>query len=173
MCMGTLGGALSALGRHPEAFDTLNESIRIIRGLGNVRIEANSFYELGAAYMAVADYAHAHEALTKALALHTESGDVQGVALILNRLGTLAIAQGDEAAVRHHTEALTIARRIGTPREEADALAGLGRVYLEDRPDDATALLRQALELYRSIGMPRAVERVQDQLTMLSHTASP
>src|SRR5262249_31356805 len=60
-----------------------------------------------------------------------------------------------------HTQALGIARDISAALEEARALEGLGRSYLQngDR-DQAAAHLQQALAIYERLGVPGA-HRVQ------------
>ena len=64
----------------------------------------------------------------------------------------------------HHTQALAIARALGTPQQEARALEGIGRCHLQDgNPGEGTANLRQALAIYQRIGTPDA-QRVQETL---------
>ena len=67
----------------------------------------------------------------------------------------------------YHNQALAIARDIGAPLEEARALEGIGRCYLQDGHDrEGTTHLQQALAIYQRIGAPGA-QRVQQ--TLLSH----
>jgi hypothetical protein len=63
-----------------------------------------------------------------------------------------------------HGAALALSRGLGTPREEARALEGIGRSWLGRDPAEAAAPLRQALAIYQRIGVPDA-RRVQDTLT--------
>ena len=61
-------------------------------------------------------------------------------------------------------QALTIARQVGAPLEEARALDGIGHSYLDDGyTREGTAHLRHALTIYQRIGAP-AAQRAQDTL---------
>ena len=64
----------------------------------------------------------------------------------------------------YHAQALTIARQVGSPLEEARALEGIGRWQLRSaNPGEGATHLRQALALYQRIGSPDR-QRVQDAL---------
>jgi Tfp pilus assembly protein PilF len=97
--------------------------------------------------------------------MYREVGDEGSAAETLNHLGALRAATlGPEHGLARYTEALTIARDIGTPPEEADALAGIGRCHIQaDNTADGTAFLRQALDIYQRIGSPSA-QSVQEIL---------
>jgi hypothetical protein len=60
---------------------------------------------------------------------------------------------------------LALARDIGTPKEEADALDGIGRCHIQ-AGNIATGgtYLRQALEIYRRLRSPD-VQRVEKTLS--------
>ena len=65
------------------------------------------------------------------------------------------------------------ARAIGSPRDEADALAGLGRCALATgHPTQAEALLRQALEIFQRTGAAEAADVSRD-LTALTGAGPP
>ncbi len=60
-----------------------------------------------------------------------------------------------------HSQALAIARKIGTLLEAARALEGIGQSHLQDgNSSQATAHLREALAIHQRIGSP-AAQRVQ------------
>ena len=64
----------------------------------------------------------------------------------------------------YHSQALTIAREIGAPLEEARALEGIGQCHLQDgNLAEGAAQLRQALAIYQRIGTP-AAQRLQETL---------
>ncbi|MFI5619002.1 tetratricopeptide repeat protein [Streptomyces sp. NPDC051567] len=69
------------------------------------------------------------------------------------RPGEVRLAQADATAEDLHREAAALARTLGSPLEEARALAGLGR-YERSRgePDLAAGLLQRALTLFTRIG---------------------
>jgi hypothetical protein len=97
--------------------------------------------------------------------LHRELGNRHSEAVLLNSLGDLASAtSAAEDAYRWHSQALSIAREIGAPVEEARALAGIGRSLLPGSRAAADAYLRDALVIAQRIGSPEA-QRIQDTLT--------
>jgi hypothetical protein len=65
---------------------------------------------------------------------------------------------GDQdGAIAVYHDALRLAREVRQPDDEAIALQGLGEAHLrQDKPEDGTARLREALEIYRRLGMPAA-----------------
>lgn len=65
------------------------------------------------------------------------------------------LAQAEEC----HQQALELARAIASSRDEAHALAGLGRCALADgHAAEDEALLRQALEIFQRIGAAESPE---------------
>ena len=66
----------------------------------------------------------------------------------------------------YHSQALTIAREIGAPLEEARALDGIGRCYLHDGNLDNSSVFRhQALSIYQRIGAPPPATLNEDKGT--------
>jgi tetratricopeptide (TPR) repeat protein len=78
----------------------------------------------------------------------------------LNESGALSRARDDLGQARScHQQALDLARQIGSPLNEAHALAGLGRCALAaGRTAEAETGLRQALEIFRRIGTAEAAD---------------
>jgi tetratricopeptide (TPR) repeat protein len=76
----------------------------------------------------------------------------------LNEAGTLSRTRGDLGQARAcHQQALDLARQIGSPPEEAHALAGLGRcARAGGRAAEAADRLRQALAIFQRIGAAEA-----------------
>ena len=61
-------------------------------------------------------------------------------------------------AAEYHRQALTLSREIASPRDEACALAGLGRCALAPgRTSGAAENLRQARDIFQRIGAAEAV----------------
>jgi hypothetical protein len=84
---------------------------------------------------------------------------------VLNSLGEVACrASAGQRARERFSAALAIARRVGAPREEARALAGIGRSYLlEGDESRGTAHLRQARRIYERIG-DQGAQRLREAL---------
>ena len=84
--------------------------------------------------------------------------------MALNSQGELSARTAALPEAReYHAQALSIARDLGAPLEEARALEGTGRTLLRDNPEEADALLQRALAIYQQIGAPGA-QRVLDTL---------
>jgi tetratricopeptide (TPR) repeat protein len=102
-------------------------------------------------------------ASTAALRFYRDLGQVQGEAQTLSNLGDIKLSSDRETARDHYRAALSIARQVNIPLEEARAFEGLGMSYLASNPNEGTRFLRKAMEIYRRIGSPSA-ERVQTAL---------
>jgi tetratricopeptide (TPR) repeat protein len=105
-----------------------------------------------------ADPSGAAEALGEALSIYRDIGDRSGQAESLNEMATLYRRCGELAqATECHHQALALAREIGSPWHEANALAGLGRAGLAvGRATDGANRLRQAQEIFQRIGAAEA-----------------
>jgi tetratricopeptide (TPR) repeat protein len=104
------------------------------------------------------DYVIAADSQSRALRLYRDLGHRIGEAQTLNSMGELSLecSSPDQARARHE-QALKVAHAITAPLEEARALEGIGRCHLcEGRAEDGTALLQQALDVYRRINSPHA-----------------
>jgi hypothetical protein len=76
---------------------------------------------------------------------------------IRNDLGLSLRAVGRrERALASHRQALTLARRLHDPYEEARALDGIGHALPPDSADKAARYRRDAATLFSSLGVPRA-----------------
>jgi hypothetical protein len=84
---------------------------------------------------------------------------------VLNNLGELSSRSVASRQARdYHNQALTIAREVGAPLEEARALEGIGHSQIRDgNPGEGFARLHQALAIYQRIATPDA-QRVLDML---------
>jgi DNA-binding SARP family transcriptional activator/tetratricopeptide (TPR) repeat protein len=122
-------GDLSRLtGDYPAAAGRLRAALRIHREVGSRQGEANALLYLGDFLLLTGDYPAADAALHEALGIFSDLGDLQGEAQALNAAGELHRARGQLGqSARCHFAALDRARAIASPRDEAIALAGLGR----------------------------------------------
>ncbi|MFI5671198.1 tetratricopeptide repeat protein [Streptomyces sp. NPDC051704] len=144
-----------ALGDAPGGAAAAGEALAIATALGDRRGMA--------AALRAESAVHAHEGrteaavprLTAARDLCEEIGDRQGRAALLNDLGEVRLASAGAGAGAEdlHREAAGLARELGSPLEEARALAGLGRYErVRGEPDLAAGLLQRALTLFSRIG---------------------
>lgn len=122
--------------------------------------QADAFGALGRLQLDSDDEEAAAASLRRALDLYRLLGSQVGQAETLNSLGLLTSDLSAQQAKEYFTQAYDIACRIGVPLEEARALEGLGL----RSTDDGEPGLRQALEIYRRLGVPDQ-ERVEVTLS--------
>jgi len=108
------------------------------------------------------DYPAAAASLSRSLELFRDLGERRGEAAASITLGELKfLSSAYREAHGYCTQALSIARDISAPVEQARALEGTGRCHhQEGNPGQGSADLRQALAIYRRIGAPEA-QRVE------------
>jgi tetratricopeptide (TPR) repeat protein len=90
-------------------------------------------------------------------------GDRCAEAEVLNNWGKLLLTSGEPVAAREHFDhALTLARDIGCPLEEARALEGIDRYdWMVDGPGHGEGSLRAAVAVYRRLGVSTAVDDIE------------
>jgi hypothetical protein len=104
------------------------------------------------------DYPAAAASHRQALAQFRDMGIHHGQAEALNRLGdVLSLGPATREARDSHAEALTIARQIGMPLEEARALEGIGNAELREGSHNA-GLVIPVIGTHRLSG-PRSSRR--------------
>ena len=103
-----------------------------------------------------------------AIALQRRHHDTGGEAASVDTLGHIAHHTGDhQLALDHYYEALAVRRSLGQAYQLADNLESLGHPHVAlGQHDQARAVWREALELYREQGRDAAA-RVQRQLDEL------
>ncbi|WP_344442527.1 ATP-binding protein [Kitasatospora nipponensis] len=166
--LGNLGAYLERSGRYPEAIDHHEQSIAIFQEVGDPAGEARSTTLLGVVRTRLGQYGQATELHRRALAMARELGDQIVELDSTNMLGENAAAGGDPAAaVLLHEQALTLAAELADRYEQARAHAGLGEAHdaLGQR-DLALAHWRQAYDVYRELGLPRA-DAIRQRLAAL------
>jgi tetratricopeptide (TPR) repeat protein len=160
-----LGAAETQLDRFESAADHLHQAVQLYRKMGNRTGEAWALNNLGTlntrrGHPARAGFLH-HEALEIFRDTHGQAGE----AAALNGLGHAASTSGRPAdAISDHTSAHRIAAGTGSRYEQAKAHAGLGgahRVLGDSKL--AGRHYRQALTLYRDLGVPEA-DQIQAEL---------
>ena len=158
----TLNGAgtLAAYqGDFAPARALLEESLAIMRELGNADGIARSLNSLGNVATDQGDVAAARALLEESLAIMRELGNANGIARSLNNLGNVANDQGDFASARALLEeSLAIMRELEDRSDIAASLDNLGRVaFVQDDLASARALLEESLAIERELGDQWAV----------------
>ncbi|MFG3025931.1 cyclophane-containing RiPP biosynthesis TPR protein HaaT [Streptomyces sp. NPDC048254] len=162
-CIRHLGVLDRLTGDARAAVRNLEEALEAYRDLGSRGGEAASLGELGVARAALGDRDGAVEAFEQSLGILRELGDRCGEAEVLNHWGTLLRTTDDPRAARRLFErALVTAQAIHCPLEEARALEGAGRCdRMIDGPGRAGRSLREALAIYRELGVTASADDIE------------
>lgn len=163
-----LGVVRGLIGDHAAAEELLDQAIQLHRTLGNRHSEAIASTHLATVKYQTGKYTDAVKILEDALAILRELDAPDDEAEALNHLGTVhRLTNQPERARALHQQAWEIARGIRHRLEEAHALNGIGRVALQEGDlVDAVGYLRQALGIYRELGVPEATRLVADLATI-------
>jgi tetratricopeptide (TPR) repeat protein len=156
-------------GEYDAADLNLTHALQLCTALGYRWGQATALTYLGTVRRQRGEYETAVLNFTRALELYSELGDPDGAAETFNNLGDLTLDYpdaGDPDA--YFSQAITIARDIGTAKHEARALAGQARCLLRTNTDQAIALFREAHALYQSLDVPEATQ-IQNMLSMLEN----
>ena len=166
-------GVLQRLsGDYPAAAASHQQAIEQYRDLGEPTCQAIAFDALGLVQQLTGDFPAAAASHEQALGLLC--GEPHPRAQVLNSLGELASqTSATQQARDYHSQALTIARDIGAPLEEARALEGIGHSHVQDgNPGRAATSLWDALTIYQRIGSPGA-RRVRETLSQYGLQPAP
>ena len=130
------------------------------RELGNRLGQANALTELGEIRRLTGDCQGAVRDLEAAIGILRDLGSRGGLAWAMNYYAAAIADSGDQdRAAAAYLDALRLARETSQPDDEASALRGLGEVRLRaGEVGEGTAYLREALEIYRRLGMAAAEE---------------
>jgi tetratricopeptide (TPR) repeat protein len=157
--LGDLGVVQRLTGDYAAASASQSQALQLFCDLGDRHGQASALNHLGVVQRLTGDYPAATTSLTRAVTLYRELGDRYGLAEASINLGELLSLSSTRHhdARSHHTEALSIARDINAPFQEARALEGIGRCRIQEGSSgEGAAHLRQALAIYRRLGTPEA-----------------
>ena len=159
--------ALTILGRirrlthdYDDAVSCLLAGLDAYQALGNRMGQANAQTLLGEVRCVTGDLESARRDLEESIRTYEDLGLRGSQAYALNRYAAAITAGGEpDRAIAVYQNAMRLAREVQQSDDEAMALHGLGENYLRTgRVHDGTACLRQALEIYRRLGMPEAAQ---------------
>jgi tetratricopeptide (TPR) repeat protein len=124
------------------------------RRMGNLRLAANHFGNLGNAHFALGETRRAIEYHQQALVIAREIGDWRGEGIRLGNLGNAHFALGEtRRAIEYHQQALVILRKIGDRRGMGSILGNLGLAHAAlGEIRRAIEFQQQALVISREIG---------------------
>jgi tetratricopeptide (TPR) repeat protein len=150
----TLGNTYLSLGQYQSAIDCQQQTLEIMREIGDRNGEGGSLCNLGHAYRSLGQYHRAIDFYQQALIVQREVGNRQFEANSLNGLGNAYQSLGQyRRAIDFHQQHNEIAREIGDRNGEASSLGNLGNVYNSlGQYQRAIDVQQQSLEIMREIG---------------------
>src|SRR3990172_8233698 len=124
-----LGGA----GRGAEVTQSAESLAALARKSGDKKLQADSLYTLGNAYLNIEDIPNSTLHLEQALDLYRELADRPGEAICLRQLGGIdGVVGRPEPAREKFTQALAVFRAVGNRKQESRTLSGLS-IYTGDQ----------------------------------------
>jgi predicted ATPase/class 3 adenylate cyclase len=146
-------------GDYGRARALVEESLALVREMGNRQGVAASLNDLGVVAYEQGEYGRAAALHEESLALFREVGDRWGIAISLSYLGHRASVQGEYGRARALLEeSLVLARGLGDRRVIALSLNSLGEVArVQGEYERARALYEESLALFRELGDKRSV----------------
>jgi tetratricopeptide (TPR) repeat protein len=162
-----LGLLYLRLNRPEEALAHLTGSLAGCRDHGLRFAEGWALIGFAELHHANGDHAEALDSARAALTLAEDIGEHAIKIHAHNHLGRAETALGrPDTAAEHHRTAFDLTRRAGDVYQRAKALDGLAAVHRRRRrePELAAEKEKQALLIYRRIGVPEARSRPDSQL---------
>lgn len=158
-------------GDYSTARSLHEESLAIMREIGDKRGIAYSLHNLGVVALEYGDYSTTRSLHEESLAIRREIVDKGGIAASLNSLGNLAAEQGDNATARSlHEESLAIRREIGDKGGISASRINLGIVAAEQGDlSTARSLYEESLALDRELGDKRGIAYSVNYLGVVAH----
>jgi tetratricopeptide (TPR) repeat protein len=152
--LNNLGNAYQSLGEYHRAISLHEQSLEIMRAIGDRGGEAASLGNLGNAYFSLGEYRRAISLHEQSLAIEREIGDRRGEATSLSGLGNVYFSLGEyHQASSLHKQSLEIMREIGDRGGEAASLGNLGLAYFSlGEYRRAISFHEQSLAIEREIG---------------------
>ncbi|MBB4950696.1 tetratricopeptide (TPR) repeat protein/transcriptional regulator with XRE-family HTH domain [Kitasatospora gansuensis] len=157
-CLKDLGRLHLATGDVAGATDLLERALTVFRAHDLRYGELNMLHDLGRARQASGETTAAAALFEQSRAFQREYGDQAGEAEVVLSAASLAVdTHGPQAGRALYQEARQLAREGNSRLIEAKALEGVARcAELAGDRDAATAELRQAVDLYRGLGVAEA-----------------
>ncbi len=152
-----LGLAYDDLGHSEEALGYYKRALDLQQENGDKVLVSRLLNNIGAVYHQRGEFDRCLEYYSRSLAIKEELGDQVGVSRRLTSIGNVYQEFGQlDQARGHYQSALAAAREVGFKIGAILAAEGLASIDAkQDRPGDAIALLKDALEIAAEIGEPQ------------------
>jgi two-component system NarL family sensor kinase len=136
-----IGNTYYHMQQYKRALAYFNKVYPVLRDAKS-NMAASLFNSMAVTYTDMGEYGKVLNLQKKALEIHRECGDSQGVANTLNNMGKSAVSLGDNnAAVRYFNDALIIAKAIGNNSIMDVELQNIA--YLDAKAGNTAAAIRQ------------------------------
>lgn len=140
-----------------RALELYERALPLRRKVGDPATISTTLMRLGALRIRRGDREQAAADLAEALALKQKSKDRYGEAYVAGHLAILHDLNGDtNQAKSFANRALELSRAVSDPIGEATALHQLGTILMREAPDQALAVLQQALDIRTRLRTPGA-----------------
>lgn len=171
--LSNLGLVLADLGEYSLAVKYHRQALEVCRASGNIRLEGNILDNLSFALTQLGQLNEAKSCSERALKIFRQVDNQPGVATVMAFLGGLLQIMGDPtAALEHSQPAADLAASIKEPYTRAIALTVSGRALADlERPQEAEATYRQAIDLFQENGQLHLVIEPQVALAYLAWQA--
>ena len=153
VALGAMANVYRALGDKQKALEHLTQALAHFQQAPNPHNEHLSYVRMGEIYTSLGEYTQAELHLQKAQR-YFHNSQSQAEADVLRSLGQYAKAKGDYARALEATQvALTIRRKLGNRRGQAQALTQLGAVYASlQQWDNSLFHYTEAQLLWQEVG---------------------
>jgi tetratricopeptide (TPR) repeat protein len=157
-------------GNHQQGLLHASHAFRVYQILEKPAWEAEALNEMGLCQAHIGDLSQARASCEASLALAEQQGDREGVGYALDNLAYIAMQGSQHAeAVSWHERASALWDELDHRYNQAVNLDGLGRAHVAlGHRDEARRAWEQALALYEAQQRFADVERIRQQLDMLS-----
>jgi CHAT domain-containing protein len=155
----SIGSAYAQLNEFRRSLSYFDETVRLARSFGDLRLEAGAETFLGGMRDVLGDISQALNHYDRALKLSRETGARLTEASSLNNIGKIYNDLADwQKALEYYDQALSIYRVISSQQREAITLNNIGVTYTASgEPDKALEYFQQSLPLL-SAGNDRNAE---------------
>ncbi len=129
-------------------------------------VVATAYKGLSDLYKSTSDYTAGINALNRAMAIYTESGERLGLSNCLNNQGNMYWVAGKfDLALTKYQEALTIQRELKSEKNIASTLTNIGSILVvKGRYEDSLKYFRESLQLKEKLGDKGEIARSWNNL---------
>ncbi len=146
-------------GSYTEALTAYRQALAIYCDIGDLPDQASVLNDIGAIYQSADCYDEALSHHQQAQLIAEEIKNLCQQLIALRGIADIERTSGRYGeAIDHYRTALALAREIGDPYEEGKILEGIAESTLQTQrePDAARIVFRQALDIFKRLGVPEA-----------------